>query len=145
MRALYRWWSLLMVVAIVVQISLAGYGAFYTAGKVADGVSVDEDTFDDGFGIHGGFGLLVILLGLAFLVIGLSAGIGRWRLGRHGLLALLLVLQLFLPELGRQVAALGFLHVLNALVILAIAGWTAREEWQERQGRMESPAGPAPT
>ena len=135
MRTAYWAFAMILTAAIVVQISFAGYGAFYTAGKVADGAVVDESTFEDGFGIHAGVGLLVILLGLIFLVIGVVAGIGKWRLGRHGLLALLLVLQLFLPELGRQVAGLGFLHVINALAILGLAGWISWDEWQLRKSQ----------
>ncbi|MGH3079043.1 MAG: hypothetical protein ACRDPZ_12795 [Gaiellaceae bacterium] len=142
MRTAYWAWSMILTAAIVIQISLAGYGAFYTAGKVADGDVVDESTFEDGFGIHAGVGFLVILLGLIFLVIGAVAGIGKWRLGRHGLLALLLVLQLFLPELGRQVPGLGFLHVINALAILGLAGWISWDEWQLRK---RTPSSAVPT
>ena len=38
--------------------------------------------FDDGFGLHVGFGYLVFLAGMILLLIGLIAGDRRWRLGR---------------------------------------------------------------
>ena len=37
MQALYKWWSGLLLVAVVLQIGFAGYGAFYVANKVDDG------------------------------------------------------------------------------------------------------------
>ena len=87
MMVVYKWWSALMLLVVLLQIGFAGYGAFYVASKLDGEVTtVDEDTFIDGFGIHAGLGYLVILLGLIFLLIGVVAGIGKWRLGKHGLL-----------------------------------------------------------
>ena len=139
-RALYRWWSALLFLLVILQISFAGYGVFFVANDVYDGATVDEQRFEDGFGLHAGFGFLVVLAGLIFMAIGIWAGLGRWRLGWHGLLALLLVLQLFLPELGRQEATLGFLHVLNAMLIFAVSGWIAWEEWKHSRTLGEAPA-----
>lgn len=130
-RALYRWWSALLFLLIVIQVGFAGYGAFGVAKDVDDAGSVNEDRFEDLFGLHAGFGYLVILAGLIFLAIGVAAGLGRWRLGRHGLLALLLVVQLFLAWFGFEVPTVfGFLHPINALLIFALAGWIAWGEWQ---------------
>jgi hypothetical protein len=139
-RALYRWWSALLFLLVILQVAFAGYGVFFVANDVYDGASVDEERFEDGFGLHAGFGFIVILAGLIFMAIGIWAGLGRWRLGRHGLLALLLVLQLFLPELGRQTAALGFLHVLDALLIFTVAGWIAWDEWKSSRMVGRAPA-----
>ena len=48
MKTLYKWWAGLMLVAVILQIGFAGYGAFYVAGKVdGDGKTIDED------GVHG--------------------------------------------------------------------------------------------
>ena len=45
------------------------------------------------------------------MVIGLIAGIGKWRLGRHGLLFLLLFVQLWLAWVGFELPfPVGFLH-----------------------------------
>ena len=42
LRAIYRYWMSLLTLVVVVQIGLAGYGAFYAADKVSD-ASINED------------------------------------------------------------------------------------------------------
>ena len=147
MRTLYWAWSLILFAAIIVQIGLAGYGAFYAANKLEDeGSTIDEDVFSDGFGLHAGWGYLVILLGLIFMVIGIGAGIGKWRLGRHGLLFLLLFVQLWLAWIGFELPfPVGFLHPINAMVITGLCGWIAWDEWQLWRARKAGVAAPAPT
>jgi hypothetical protein len=135
-RVLYRWWAVLLFLLVVVQVGFAGYGAFYAANKLEDeGSTINDDTFMDGFGLHAGLGYIVILAGLIFLVIGLVAGIGRWRLGNHGALAGLLILQMFLAWFGFEVPAVfGFLHPVNALLIFALSGSLAWAEWRGGRG-----------
>ena len=60
LRAIYRYWISLLALVVIVQIGLAGYGAFYAADKVSD-ASINEDTFEDGFGAHIGLGYLIFL------------------------------------------------------------------------------------
>ena len=114
------------------QIGFAGYGAFFVAGKVdGDGKTVDEDAFMDGFGLHmRASATSSWLLGLIFLVIGIIAGIGRWRLGRHGLLVLLLTLQVMLAWIGSEVPAIGFFHPVNALLIFILLLWIVHDTWR---------------
>jgi 4-amino-4-deoxy-L-arabinose transferase-like glycosyltransferase len=130
MRAVYRYWSWLVFVTVVVQVGFAGYGAFGAAHDIDDNGSVDEDMFNDSFGLHLGFGYFVILLGLVLLVISLIA---RHRIKHSGILAALLVLQWFLAIAGYISAALGVLHPVNALFIFALSGWIAMTEWHGRQ------------
>ncbi len=138
MRTVYWIWSWVLFAAIMVQIGLAGYGAFYAAGKLDDeGATIDEDVFGHGFEPHIALGYLIVLAGLIFLVIGLIAGIGRWRLGMHGLIFGLLVLQVLLAWFGFEAPVIGFFHPVNAVVIALLAGWVAWTEWQLRK------AGPA--
>ena len=141
MRTIYWAWSMILTAAIVVQIGLAGYGAFYAAHKLDDeGSTINDDTFMDGFGLHAGFGYIVILLGLIFMIIGLAAGIGKWRLGRHGLLFLLLFIQLWLAWIGFELPfPVGFLHPINAMLILGLSGWIAWDEWQRRRAGAGTP------
>ena len=133
MKTLYRWWASLLLVMIIVQVGFAGYGAFYAAHKIDDNTpkAITEHGFDHGFGPHAAFGYFVVLAGLIFLVIGVIAGIGRWRLGRHGVLALLLILQVLLAWIGFGVPAVGFFHPVNALVIFALTGSVAYSTWRE--------------
>ena len=70
MEAVYRVWAAIVAAAVVIQIGFAGYGAFYVANKVDD-APVNDDTFMDGWGLHAGFGYLVILLALVFVLIAL--------------------------------------------------------------------------
>jgi hypothetical protein len=141
-NALYRGWSALMFLLIIIQVGLAGYGAFAIARDVEDAKTIDEDKFEDYFGIHMGFGYLVLAAGLIFLLIGLAGGIGRWRLGRHGLLFGLLVIQVILAWIGGSVPELGFLHPINALLIFTVAGWISWSEWRTSRG-VAQPAAPA--
>jgi hypothetical protein len=138
MRTIYWAWSWVLLAAIVVQVGLAGYGAFYAAGKLDDeGSTIDEDVFMDGFGAHVALGYLILLAGLVFLVIGLIAGIGRWRLGMHGLIFGLLILQVLLAWFGFEAPVIGFFHPVNALVLFFLSGWVA---WNE--SRLRKAAGP---
>lgn len=141
MRAVYRIWATLLFVLVIVQVGLAGYGAFYAANKLDDeGSTIDEDVFSDGFGFHIGLGYLVVLAGLVFLVIGAVAGIGKWRLGRHGVLFALLILQVLLAWIGFGVPAIGFLHPVNALLIFGLLGWVMSSEWRMRRAAPASAA-----
>jgi hypothetical protein len=144
MRTVYWVWSWVLFAAIVVQVGLAGYGAFDAAGKLdEDGATIAEDVFHNGFEPHIALGYLTVLLGLVFLLIGLVAGIGRWRLGMHGTLFGLLILQVFLAWFGFSSPVVGFFHPVNALVLFLLSGWVAWNEWQLRKAGPPSLA-PAP-
>ena len=80
MKAVYKWWSTLLVAAVIVQIGFAGYGAFFVAGKEEDpGDFVTHKQFEDGWDLHAGFGYIVVLGGLIALVLALIARLGRPR------------------------------------------------------------------
>ena len=150
MRAVYKWISTLIVVAVVCQVGFAAYGAFYAAHKIdksnIDPKVVTEDQFDRGFGLHFfGFAAIALLV-IALVVVSLIGGYGRWRLGRAGVLFLLVLLQLVLAGIAFGVPAIGFFHAVNALVIFTFAGMTARAEWQASKETVAAPlAEPATT
>jgi heme A synthase len=143
LRTFFRWWMVVMLALVVLQIAFAGYGAFDTAHKVSNG-TVDEQSFEDSFGLHIGFGYLVILGGLLTFVFALVARVGRPRvlhaLGIFGLL----ILQLLLAWTGGAVPGVfGALHPLNAFVILgAVAALTMRM-WREPIRETAPEAAPA--
>lgn len=139
MRTVYRWWSWLVVAAIVVQIGFAGYGAFYVANKVDKG-TVNQTKFDDGFGIHAGFGYLVVLLILIGLIIAAVAGVRGRQLGRAGALFGLGILQVLLAWFGFAVPAIGFFHPINAFLILGLALMIAWSEGKVVPVRTAEPA-----
>lgn len=142
MQTVYRWWAWLVFAAVVVQVGFAGYGAFFTAGKSDDG-PVSEDQFEDGFGLHMGFGYLVVLLVLVYLILAFAARVGRPRLKRNGILFGLLILQVLLAWFGYEVAAIGFFHPVNALLIFGLSGSMAWESWRTRAGEPAAAVGPA--
>jgi hypothetical protein len=137
---------MVVFVMVIIQIGLAGYGAFFVAKKLDDeGSTIDDKTFEDGFQFHAAFGYFVILAGLVLMIIGLIAGIGRWRLGKHGLLFLLLFLPLWLAWIGFEVPfPVGFLHPINAFLILGLTSWIVYSEWLLWRQRKGLPGAPVP-
>jgi uncharacterized membrane protein len=140
MRAVFRWWSALVVVAVLLQIAFAGYGAFYVVDK-ADEASktVTSDQVDHGFSLHQ-FGYVVILLGILLVPIAYGAKVDRMRKRMSVVIAVLMILQFFLAVLGWAWAPLGFLHPLNALAIAAFTGMLARIESRSRPTTTTVPA-----
>jgi hypothetical protein len=142
LRSVYRYWSWLVFATVVLQIGFAGYGAFYVAEKVDKG-TVNQDKFEDGFGLHIGFGYLVVLLILVAFLIALAAGIRGRRLGRAGGLFGLGILQILLAWFGSEAPVIGFFHPVNALLIFGLSGSIAWSEW--RAAEVAPATAPAPT
>jgi hypothetical protein len=126
MSAVYKYLAGLTFLAVLVQIGFAGYGAFAVAGDVDDG-PVNEDRFEDVFGMHAGFGYLVILLGLILLVVSLIA---RHRIKHTLILFGLLILQMILAWIGFGVPWIGFFHPINAMVIAGLTGYIVSTEFR---------------
>jgi hypothetical protein len=137
-QTVYRYWAWIVFAAVCLQVGFAGYGAFFVANAVDDN-PVNEDKFQDGFGLHAGFGYLVVLLVLLYLLIAFAARVGKPRLIKNGVLFGLLILQVLLAWFGFEVPAIGFFHPVNALLIFGLSGSMAWTYW-----RGEAPA-PAPS
>jgi Family of unknown function (DUF6220) len=143
LRAVYRYWISLLALAVVTQIAFAGYGAFYTVEKVHD-ASINEDVFEDGWGLHIGFGYLVFLATVLAVILALLARPGkRVVLMTVGLLALVMV-QIVLAWIGGEAPAVGALHPINAFIILGLVGTLAGGQWRAHKMGMSSQAAPAP-
>ncbi len=138
MQTVYRFWAAIVFLAVVVQVGFAGYGAFDVA-KTVDQGTVNTDQFEDSFGLHAGFGYLVLLIGLVLLVLALVARRGRREAG--GLFGLL-VLQVLLAWFGFEVPVIGFFHPVNALLLFGLSGWIAWTAWR---GRADMPVAPPTT
>jgi Family of unknown function (DUF6220) len=137
-RAVFRYWLWLLLAAVVLQIAFAGFGAFDVSDKLAsEGVSIDEEGYDDSWGLHTGFGYLVLLGGLVTFILALLARVGRQRvlqsLGIFGLL----ILQMLLAWFGSEVPVIGTLHPINAFLILGVVGSLTIREW--KGDRMTAP------
>jgi hypothetical protein len=128
-RAVFRYWLWLLLAVVVLQIAFAGLGAFDVVEKVSEaGTSVDEESIDDSWGLHIGFGYLVLLGSLITFVLALVARVGRQRvLHSLGIFGLMIV-QILLAWFGSEVPIIGALHPVNAFLILgAVLGLMMRE------------------
>jgi heme A synthase len=128
-----------MALAVVVQIGFAGVGAFHASKTVDKHKSITEDAFSSWFEPHVVLGYLIGLSAIVLVLLSLVARRGRikWSLLVLGLL----VLQVVLAILAYNVPALGFLHPINALLILGTLGKIVHGEWRRTS---EPPAQPAP-
>jgi hypothetical protein len=143
--AAYRVWAAFVSFAVIVQVGLAGVGAFHAASKAEDN-DATKKTVEHWFGPHITVGYLIgpiilILLVLAFLSRrGMTTRDARVKWA--GILLGLWVLQVLLAWIGGVGhGALGFLHPINALAIAGIAGVNAQRAW----GRAERPVASAAT
>jgi len=112
----YRWALLVFVLAVAVQIFLAGLGVFsFGNGDRAGG--------DHAFSAHQGLGFAIGGVSIILLVLAIMARAGKLAVW----LAVALVvqtdlLQSLLDTLGGDSAAFGGLHALDGLLIAASAG-----------------------
>jgi hypothetical protein len=142
-RAIYRFWVSLLALAVVLQIGFAGYGAFDTADKV-DGGTVDQDSFEDSFGPHIGFGYLIFLGAIVLLLLSFGAR-GKQRILRSVAALVLVVIQILLAWFGGSAPYIfGALHPINAFIILGFLGSIAYREWKVERMASREPAAAAP-
>ena len=131
LRATYKYFSALLVLGVLVQIGFAGYGAFFASAALDDkGATLGHEAFDHAWRFHTGFGYIVVYATVLAFLIALAARIGRPRIWFALALAVAGVIQMFLAYLGEDHAKAGFLHPLNALVILGLAGSIAFRSWR---------------
>lgn len=135
LRTIFRYWLWLMLIAVVVQIGFAGIGAFDAADKATAG-SVDEDAYYDSFELHAALGTFLVLGGLLTVLLALAARAGRQRVFHAlGIFALLIV-QMVLGWSGQELPEiLGFLHPINALIILGAVAMLTTRMWRDPMDR----------
>ena len=145
LRTIFRYWLWIFLAAVVLQIAFAGFGAFDVANQLGDeGSSVDEEAFNDAWGLHIGLGYLIFLGSIVTFVLALVARVGRQRV-LHALgIVGLVVVQILLAWFGYEVPVIGSLHPINAFLILgAVAALTMREWRGDRMAATATPAAPA--
>ena len=141
MRAVFRYWLWLLLAVVVLQIAFAGFGAFDVVEKVSsEGASIDEESMEDSWGLHIGFGYLIFLGALITFVLALVA-----RVGRQGVLTSLgivglVVVQILLAWFGSEVPIIGALHPLNAFLILGAVLALTMREWKGERMTAPPPA-----
>ena len=115
-RTGYRWLLLVFLVAVAVQIFLAGLGVF----SLDNG---DRAGRDHAFGAHQGLGFALAGASILLLVLAIAARPGRLAPWLAGALAVqTCLLQSLLDGLADGTAAFGGLHALDGLLIAASAG-----------------------
>jgi hypothetical protein len=152
MKAVLRWWTIAIPFLVVIQVALIGVGAFHATHTIDDkfgdkvpaacdsacGKSLN-DSIGNWFGPHVAFGYLLVLFVLLFAVASLVSR-DRRQMKIGGITAALFVVQVLLAWLGDGVPALGWLHPLNALLILGFTGRNAYVAWSERRAGQVAPA-----
>ena len=135
LRTIYRYWTALLLLAVVVQVGGAAYGGFYSVKKLDDqsgpsaGKTITGKVFDRGFGFHTGFGYLIFLLALVLLILALAARLGKRRVLFALAVPVAVVVQIVLAWVSGSVPAIGFLHGINALVIVGLTGSLVARAW----------------
>jgi len=133
MRQAFKVLTSLLFVAVVVQVGVAGYGAFNAIDKADKDKTVTKKTIENGFDPHGIVGTLVLALMLLLLLTALIGRLGplyaKWTTG----LFVLGLLQVLFAYLGTKSAPVGgFLHGVNALAIYALAALLAHRAWTQK-------------
>jgi Family of unknown function (DUF6220) len=140
MRDVFKYLTSLLFVAVVVQVALAGYGAFVSVDKSADNGSVSKQAVEHGFSAHAALGTIIVALMLLIVIVAAAGRLGKpwvhWTAGIFGLG----IVQMLLAWLGSAVAALGFLHAVNALAIYAAAALLAHRAWTRLRTAPTAPA-----
>lgn len=114
------------VILIAAQFVLAAFGAF----------AMDKTPSDNAYGPHAVLGLIIAAMTLVILVVVLASRAARthrrtvWP--AVSLAVLSVAVQPALGTAGTKVPAVGALHGLNAVVILALAAWLAIETARRR-------------
>lgn len=143
LRTIFRWWVLILLIAGVVQTGFAGIGAFDVADKATAGANLDEDSFYDSFTLHAILGTLIVLGSLLLFLLSLAARVGKQRILHSLGIFVLVVVQMILGWSGQELPeVLGFLHPVNALVILAALGILYQRV--SRGAELATPAAPPP-
>jgi hypothetical protein len=112
----YRWLLLIFLVAVAVQIFLAGLGVF----SFGNG---DRSGGDHAFSAHQGLGFAIAGASILLLVLAIAARAGRLAVWLAvALVVQTCLLQSLLDGLGDDSAVFGGLHALDGLLIAISAG-----------------------
>ena len=115
-RRVHAWLAIAWVVAIVIQVVLAGL-AIGNLGGSGD------------FSTHAGFGFTIGIIQLAVLVVAFAARMPRREIGVAAGILVLYIVQTLLPGFRTGAAWLAALHPLNAMILFVVSIWYARRAW----------------
>ena len=130
-RRLHAFAAILWVVAIIVQVFLAGQ-AIGNLGGSGD------------FATHRDVGYTIGIVQLIALVLAFPAGMSRRDKGISAGLLVLYVVQTLLPGFKTGPTFLAALHPLNAMVLFTLSIWYARHAWRVAAATPSTSAAQAP-
>lgn len=139
MRSVFRWLTAALFALVVVQVGLAGLGAFDTIHK-AESAPVAKKPAEDAFGAHAILGSLIVLAMLVLLIAAAAGRLGGAKVKWSGAIFALGILQFVLGVVSPSVPALGFLHAVNALAIFVSTALLAHRTWTAERAERESQA-----
>ena len=144
LRQLYKWGTAVVVLGVLVQIGAAGFGAFNASEHLGENKPpLSEDTFDDGFDFHTGFGYIIFLGTIVLFLLALGARVGRPRIWWNLAFPVLVAVQIVLAWISEDVPFVGIFHGLGALAIFGRRGSLVGRAWMESR-RRSATAGAAP-
>lgn len=126
--AIYKYLIALFVIAVVVQIFLAGLGIFRALPE--EGESVTSASFEDKFEPHAALGFFLLLGSLLLLILILIAWTGPKSIWATAGLFLLLIVQMILVWFSEDAPGISALHPVNAVVILGLSAFLASRAWR---------------
>ena len=141
LRVVHRFWLVILALALVVQIFLAGLGAFGVAEAVED-AAVSSEGFEDEFGPHAALGHLIWFGTILLFLLALAARVGRTRVLVSLAVVVLGFVQILLAAAGESAPFVGGLHPVNGVLILVLVAWLAERAWRGSAG--ELPRGTTP-
>jgi len=127
-RRLHAFAAILWVVAIIVQVFLAGQ-AIGNLGGSGD------------FATHRDFGYTIGIVQLIALLLAFPARMSRRDKGISAGLLVLYIVQTLLPGFRSDMAFLAALHPLNAMILFTLSIWYARHAWRVSGATMAANAG----
>jgi hypothetical protein len=127
---IYRILITLFVVAVVVEIFLAGLGIF--RAMPAEDQSVSHETIEDKFHAHAALGDFLGGGALLLLLVILIAWRGPRSIGATFTLAVLTVVQGILGGTGDSAPVAGAFHAVNAFLIVGLALFLSWRAWRGR-------------
>jgi len=120
MRMVHALAAVVFVVAIVVQVFLAGAALLQLGGN-------------GDFRTHADFGYTWVgIAALVVVVTAVLAKVGRRRIGLSALLLVLYIVQTSLPYAKNDIPAIAALHPVNAMFLFGLAAWFAWTAWRDR-------------
>lgn len=139
MRALFRYLTSVLFLAIVAQVALAAFGAFSAVHK-SENASLSHKTIENGFEAHMALGYIIIVVMLLLLIVAAAGRLGHAAVRFSAILLVLGIVQAGLGSASESTPGIGPLHGINALAIYALSALLAHRAWTEGRSAESSGA-----